>query len=49
VLYGCVFSTGHSNRQKAAELVTMLTEFCFEGRTARWHEVHLEEPVAAAV
>ncbi|MFQ5527462.1 MAG: S-adenosylmethionine decarboxylase [Thermoanaerobaculia bacterium] len=38
---------GESNAVKAAALVETLTAFCFTPGTARWHEIHLEEPAAA--
>ncbi|MCP4201056.1 MAG: hypothetical protein GY769_03895 [bacterium] len=38
-----------SNAAKAAKLVESLTAFCFADDSATWRELHLEDPVSAAI
>lgn len=37
-----------SNAAKATSLVAALTVFCFEPDTAKWNEIHLEDPAPVA-
>jgi len=37
-----------SNAAKASALTAALAEFCFEPETAKWNEIHLEEPALLA-